>query len=462
MPTRVYAHPELYAWVLGEIAMNPLVNGFVARALAGQYRFEADELRRYQDACLRRLLRHAWQNVPFYRKLYDDAGVDVSAFRGAEDLEKLPVVTRRQLQQTPLAERVARGVDVSRLLIRKTSGSSGMPLVIPRTRWEDLFLQAVRFPARAALGVRPWHRRARVSLVKRVQTGGVRQIPSTRGRGGLFPFRTFDAFAEPDALAQQIAEYRPALLSGNPGFLERLCAGARRDLLEQIRPRWVMCGGETLLPGVKRLLQQAFGAPVVDFYGAHEFNLVAWQRKPEGVFEVASLVTLGEVLRDDGQATAGQRVRVGEHGEFVGTALWSYASPFIRYRLGDDVTLAEVDAVNGVARSLGAVQGRVTDRFVTRDGQSIHAYEAVTPLLTAMPWLQSYQMVQDVAGALLVRVATGGEVGAERRQLARQELRQALQQKLEVEVEFVESLLREGEAKQMLFVRNVPLPEKSG
>jgi phenylacetate-CoA ligase len=384
----------------------------------------------------------------------------VEAFRGLADLEKLPVVTRQQLQKTAMEERVARGVDVSGLLIRKTSGSSGMPLSILRTRWEDLFLQASRFPARGALGVRLWQRRARVSLVKRVQTGGVRQIPSTRGRGGLFPFRTFDAFAEPEELAQQIAAYQPVLLSGNPGFLERLCLGARPELLRQIRPRWVMCGGETLLPGVKRLVEQAFGAPVVDFYGAHEFNLVAWQRKPEGVFEVASLVTLGEVLHGAEGVDASQRVRVGEHGEFVGTALWSYASPFIRYRLGDDVTLAEADASTGVARGLGAVQGRVTDRFVTRDGQSIHAYEAVTPLLTAMPWLQSYQMVQDVAGELLVRVVPGGAASAERQQAASAELQQMLREKLAVEVEYVEQLLREGEAKQKLFVRNVPLPAR--
>jgi phenylacetate-CoA ligase len=447
--------------VLGEFGLNPLLNSFVVRALAGEYRFNTDELRRYQDACLCRLVRHAWESVPFYRKLYDEAGVDVRAFRGAEDLERLPVVSRQQLQQTPLEERVARGVDVSGLLLRKTGGSSGVPLTIARTRWEDLFLQSARFPARRALGVRPWHRRARVSLVKRAPTGGVRQIPSARGRGGLFPFRSFDAFADPDTLARQIAEYRPALLSGNPGFLERLCVAAKAELLERIRPRWVMCGGETMQPGVKRLLETAFGAPVFDFYGAHEFNLVAWQRRPGAVFEVASLVTLGEVLGGEGDADAGRRVRVGECGEFVGTALWSYASPFIRYRLGDDVTLAEVDSATGVARGLGGVQGRVTDRFVTRDGQTIHAYEAVTPLLTAMPWLQSYQMVQNAAGELLVRVVPSGAASAERQQAARAELQQMLREKLAVEVEYVEQLLRDGEAKQKLFVRNVPLPAQA-
>ena len=438
---------------------NPFLHPFVAKSFAKCHRVDPAALRQFQNQQLRRLVKHAWNHVPFYRGLYNDAGVDIAAFRGLADLEKLPVVTRRQLQETAPEQLIARGLSLDALVTRKTSGSSGAPIAIRRTRLEEVFLQASRFPARSALGVRPWERRARVALIHRVHTGGVKQISSESQRAWLFPFRSFDGLGEPSALAQGLADYQPRNVTGNPGFLERMCMEADPALLKRIRPRVVMCGGETLQLGVRRLIESTLEAPVYDFYGAHEFNFIAWQREHNGPFETSGLVTLAEVLRPTTAEDSLSRSNVGEPGEFVGTALWSFASPFIRYRLGDDVTAHELDDHYGTCRSLRSIHGRVTDRFVTIEGLTMHAYEAVTALLTHMPWTLCYQMEQYRAGELLIRVLPAGESNSLQREESHLRLRETLAPQFAVTVEFVEHLRRGAEAKRKLFIRHVPLPQ---
>ncbi|HWM88230.1 MAG TPA: hypothetical protein VNO33_20390, partial [Kofleriaceae bacterium] len=64
------------------------------RRLQDLERAGADELFAFQRRELAALLRHAYQNVPFYRRRFDDAGLRPEDIRGPEDLVRLPVLTR--------------------------------------------------------------------------------------------------------------------------------------------------------------------------------------------------------------------------------------------------------------------------------------------------------------------------------------------------------------------------------
>jgi phenylacetate-coenzyme A ligase PaaK-like adenylate-forming protein len=66
-----------------------------------------DELANLQSSALSRLLRHAYENVPYYRKQLEQAGLHPSDVRGVEHLDKLPLLSRDQAQ--PRAPSAARG-----------------------------------------------------------------------------------------------------------------------------------------------------------------------------------------------------------------------------------------------------------------------------------------------------------------------------------------------------------------
>jgi phenylacetate-CoA ligase len=131
---------------------------------------------------------------------------------------------------------------------------------------------------------------------------------------------------------------------------------------------------------------------VIDFYDSHEFNMIAWERPGSGTYQLAEQSVIGEVLQD------GRPVAAGEQGEFVGTALHSWAMPFIRYRQGDVVTRGETPS------TLTEIQGRLVDGFVLPDGSTVHPYTLVNPLLDAAPWLRQYQLVQERADRIRVQL----------------------------------------------------------
>lgn len=84
-----------------------------------------EEILAHQSAKLRRVVEHAYESVPHYRALFDEAGVDPGDVRSAADLPLVPVTSRRAMQARPTGDVIARGYDVDDLSFSRTSGSTG-------------------------------------------------------------------------------------------------------------------------------------------------------------------------------------------------------------------------------------------------------------------------------------------------------------------------------------------------
>jgi hypothetical protein len=90
----------------------------------------AERLRQRQSRMLRTLVYHACTTVPWYRDLFHEAGVDPREIRGIDDLAKIPVTTRSDLQEQPPERLISSKADPSRLMSSRTSGATGEPLEI--------------------------------------------------------------------------------------------------------------------------------------------------------------------------------------------------------------------------------------------------------------------------------------------------------------------------------------------
>ena len=97
--------------------------------------FERSAERR--DERLRALVAHAYGRVPYYRERFTLAGVTPSDIRSVADIGRLPLTEKRNLQERPIEEITDRTVDPDDLVSTMTSGYSGEPFVIRRTRAEQ-------------------------------------------------------------------------------------------------------------------------------------------------------------------------------------------------------------------------------------------------------------------------------------------------------------------------------------
>lgn len=90
---------------------------------------DTNELTRVQDKMLTAIVTHAFQNVPFYHKLYGAAGVDPNDI-STSTINKLPIITKQQVRDVPLSERTSVKINPSTCFTRTTSGSTGIPVTV--------------------------------------------------------------------------------------------------------------------------------------------------------------------------------------------------------------------------------------------------------------------------------------------------------------------------------------------
>src|SRR5262245_26757574 len=113
-----------------------------------------DEIQRLQLSRLQWTLRHAYENVPFYRRAFDEAGVLPADLRSLADIGRFPFTTKQDLRDNyPFGMFAVPRRQVVR--IHASSGTTGKPTVVGYTRrdietWADLMARSIR-----AAGARP-------------------------------------------------------------------------------------------------------------------------------------------------------------------------------------------------------------------------------------------------------------------------------------------------------------------
>lgn len=374
-----------------EVVRSALLAGALSRV-------DRRELRERQDRALRRLMVHAYEQVPFYRALFDRHRLHPRHIRGVRDLELIPFTSKAEMLRRPERERLAAGLDPERMLRVRTSGSSGEPFTIRRTWLEDKVQYLVRLRALRSLGVGPGARTVVVGIA-RPGDGGGKQIGRTLRALGLYPRERIDGLQEPEEILRRLAGAAPDLLVGYPGMLDRLTAPELAPLQAGVRPRLILTGGEVLTGGIRSRLERAFSAPVRETYASHEFPLMACSCPEGSALHVCEDGVLLEVLQN------GEAVGPGERGEVVVTNLHAYAMPFIRYRLGDLATRGTGCRCGRDGATIGAVQGRMIDFFPLPDGRMLHPYEIVHKILWGgSDWIRRYQLVQERTDRILLQV----------------------------------------------------------
>ena len=378
------------AWNLLHTLRDPLRSEWPERASLDQFR----------DQRLRELVQHACARVPYYRQRLAAAGIDPARFVGMADLGRIPISRKSDLQGLRAGQICASDVDPARLIKHETGGSTGQPFTVRRTFVEERLLNWLRWRARLAVGGNLRDRTAHIAYVS--------PVPEARNWSadilmalGMCRRQPFDCLRPPEELLREIVAYRPDALWGFASSLARLALVPRPELLARLRPHVVFSGGELLTPQVRTLLCETFAVPVRDFYGAAEFNLVAWECPHTGTLHTCDEGAIVEVVDEQGRP-----VPPGGEGEVVGTALHSFAMPIIRYSLGDVAVRGPACCPCGNQLSvLSRVQGRHLDYFKLADGTLLHPYRVIELLYQpGMDWVGQYQLIQESASEVRLLV----------------------------------------------------------
>lgn len=361
-------------------------------------RTSREQIVTFQERRLGQLVTHAYDNVPYYRRLFDDAGIKPRDIRRLADLERIPITTKSTLQALGGSDMIARGLSASSLITRQTNGSTGIPLTVHRQRSEQLlpalFLWRVRHDLGLTRGVRV------TALVKGSYRARSRSIMS-RGRSqlqrlaGVRQWTRVDSTLPIDQVATLLRESKPDVISGYPGVLSRL-AHHLADGKNEICPRLVVSTAELLTPTMRERVESVFEAPVRDTYSCYELGLIAWECPLGGTYHVCDDNAIIEIEDEDS----------AHSGELIGTSLHFAAMPIIRYRLGDIVTRGPDRCRCGSPFStLSAIKGRTIDYFPLADGRLLHPHLIAAAVWAGgFAWMHQYQVVQERRDRVVMHV----------------------------------------------------------
>jgi len=214
-------------------------------------------------------------------------------------------------------------------------------------------------------------------------------VTPTQNESGLVKLNLHPAdWRHPDDRRKYLEDLAPELLTGDPiSFVALLELGA------ELRPRALLSTSMTLLPALRRELEQAFACPVVDLYSMNEAGPIATFEAARGGHVLLQPGMLVEILDERGQPLAR-----GARGEISLTGGFNFCLPLLRYRTGD---FASLELISGEPVLLG-LEGRAPVRFRCSDGEWLNNIE-VTHALKSFE-LRQYHLHQAKDGALTLRV----------------------------------------------------------
>jgi phenylacetate-CoA ligase len=342
-----------------------------------------EALREIQAAKLRRLTQHAYDNVSFYRRIMDQAGIKPADIQGPADLNLLPVIDKTTLLRQPLASILDDRLDPDSLVKKETSGSTGVPFRIYASPDLDRFCKAQ--------ALRPYLSNGLSVFQKTLRFGAYSKASSTWfQRLGLLRECRVSCEAKPQEMLDEFCRYRPSVLQGYPSALMVLVTEMQRQQAAFKPPAIVFTDSELLTPFDRRQLETTFRAPLFDVFGSWETDNVAYECDRHNGYHVAIDCVVVETILD------GRSVPADEAGELVCTVLDNYAMPLIRYNLHDLVTCStkQCDCGRGFPL-MSVINGRTLDRIHLPDGRWQSPSALLARTLAFYDFAYRYQIVQE-------------------------------------------------------------------
>lgn len=356
-----------------------------------------ERLQAYQDGLLEHLLIFAHDNSAFYRARLSP--IFQAGQPALKRFTEIPVLTRDDLAQHGDAINPAAIPDaLGAVRMRQTSGSTGAAM---RFRTCDLALVSAECMMHRHYR---WHGIDVTAPMVSVRYYGssARQCPDgvTEQRWTSFgpgaPHHTLDIHEPTGGIVDWLARRAPRQMITFPSLA--LDLGLRAD-----RARWcdaplhkIVGISETITREQRQAIRERLGCEIAQIYACSEMGCIALQSPADDRYLVCEESVLVEILDDDGQP-----VRAGDSGRIVLTSFYNYATPFIRYDIGDRGCFASAPDRDGrTLKVIERIDGRARAHLLDAGGRRVSAHAISASPLSDQLGVGRFQIRQQKDGTI--------------------------------------------------------------
>ncbi len=348
-----------------------------------------EQIKAWQDERLVAQVKHVWENVPYYKKKMEEAGVSPEDIKGRDDLHKLPFLTKADLRDAypyglmgkPLKDCVR---------IQSTSGTTGKRVVAFYTQhdinlWEDCCARAIVAAGGTDEDV------CQVSYGYGLFTGG----PGLNGgshKVGCLTIPTSSGNTERQIMF--IQDLEATILCCTPSYAAYLGESMKEMGLtpDQIPLKAGIFGAEAWSEEMRRDIEATLGIKAYDIYGLTELSGpgVAFECEEQTGMHINEDHFIAEIIDPD----TGGVLPEGATGELVFTAITKEAFPLLRYRTRDICRLSRKECSCGRTHvKMAKPMGRSDDMLIIR-GVNVFPSQIETVLLNN-GYAANYQIIVD-------------------------------------------------------------------
>ena len=294
-----------------------------------------DDLRKLQSERLQVMLNRQYRHVPFYKKVFDESGIDINAISRIEDIHRLPFTYKTDLRANYPYELSA--VPESQFArIHASSGTTGRPTVVTYTNHDlEIFSEVVARSLYAA-GARPGmkiHNAYGYGLF----TGGL-GIHGGAEKMGLAVIPVSGGMTERQLTILQ--DFKPDVITCTPSYGQTLAEKCKEKGIDtaQLSVKYAVIGAEPWTEAVRKDIEAGLNVKATNIYGLSE--IIGPGVSQEDVDEKGS----GSYIWEDHfypeivDKDTKEPLPYGDEGVLVFTTLTKEAMPLCRYWTNDICT----------------------------------------------------------------------------------------------------------------------------
>lgn len=329
--------------------------------------YTSKQIQSYQEEELRKLIRYAYEKIPYYQKLFDQQKIKPKDIRTLKDLEKIPVLTRKLA-----LENHADLINADLINFTHYSGATtGQRLKwVSSKPWAELFTSTL-WRGFSWTGLLPSHRV--VSFYSRV----IGEIV----KDSLIIREAYDSGKIDDDL-ERIRQFNPDFAYCYASAAYIMATHLLKNNL-RLPLKGVITTSDQLYSHYKEAIEEAFQCKVYNNYCCNDGG--AWGAECE----------YREGFHHDFERAI---MEFNPQKKIIMTDLWNYAMPLIRYENGDSGHWLNKTCSCGRAMPLFQVEGRINDFIITPT--QIFSPTAIDIMLRENKSIEDMQVVQQTESTI--------------------------------------------------------------
>jgi len=396
-----------------------------------------NELKVEQEKRLHHIINYSYEYVPYYRKLFHNLGISPTDIRHIEDLEKIPILTKEIIKKNWEDLKPANLEKIKHYSI-STGGSTGSPLNYRITKFERFLSGAIMY--------RGWGYGGYQLSDKMIYFAGasldcntkinfstkLQEIVRNVKKISSFDMSPSDLQKDVDL----INSVQPQYIYGYPSSLFFLSEWMNQNDINIFKPNAIFTTSEKLFPHMRDTISATFNCELFDGYGLNDSGVTANECSEHSGLHIDTERSILEMIDEHGNQI------VDGEGLILGTSLYNFAMPFIRYDTGDLGTITDERCSCGRGyKLLREIVGRSADILYTPEGKNIHGWFFLMIFWEYGERIKEYQVVQEKLDTILIKIVPEENFDNKCLELIKNAIRQR-SDRWNIEIKFVDHIER--------------------